>query len=141
MTDVIRAARRYLGVRFRHRGRKENALDCAGLVWIAYRDCGVLLPDFRLYGKEPHRDGLATHARAALGDECATAPVRRQQLLVGDVVVMRFDHEPHHLAIVSDYVLGGLALIHADGEQGRVVEHGLADDHVARITHVFRRHV
>lgn len=141
MSRLVEAARRYDGVRFRHRGRSKNGIDCAGLVKCSYADCGEELPDFLLYGREPHRDGLTTHVRAALGEPVAVAPVAREQLQVGDVPVMRFEHEPHHLAIVTDYPLGGLAMIHADGFTGRVVEHRLADDHIARITHVFRKPV
>lgn len=141
MSALVAAARRYLGVRFRHRGRSESALDCAGLVKRAYADCGVELPDFRLYGREPHRDGLITRVRAALGPEVAVAPVRRDQLQPGDVIVLRFEREPHHVALVADYPTGGLSMIHADGHVGRVIEHRLADKHVAQITHVFRKPV
>jgi len=141
MNPLVTAARRYLGTRWRHRGRNERGLDCAGLGWIAYRDCGVVLPDFRLYGKEPHNDGLVRYITAAVGEPVAVAPVREDQLALGDVVIMRFDIDPHHIAIVSDYPFGGFALIHACGHSNRVIEHRLAADHVARITHVFRRPV
>lgn len=141
MSRLSIAARRYLGVRFRHRGRTYRGLDCAGLGWLAYADCGVSLPDFQLYGREPHKDGLTRRIAEVLGDPVSVVPVKRSDILVDDVVVMRFEHEPHHVAIVGDYVLGGLSLIHADGMAGKVIEHRLADDHIQRITHVFRRPV
>lgn len=133
---LVEAARRYKGTRFCHRGRNARALDCAGLVWISYRDCGVVLPDFRLYSKEPsaHGKGLTGYVMEALGE-----PVTGLQ--VGDVVVMRFEREPHHMGIVSDYPYGGFALIHACGHNGKVIEHRMAKDQEARITHVFRRPV
>lgn len=139
--DLVSAARKYKNVRFRHRGRNARGLDCAGLAWCAYRDCGVTLPDFLLYGTEPHQDGLITHIRSALGEEIASSPVDASCLRAGDVVVLRFEVEPHHVAILTDYRYGGLAVIHADGHCGKVVEHRLAPDHIARITHVFRRPV
>lgn len=141
MNALVCAARRYDKARFRHRGRKITGIDCAGLIWASYRDCGVLLPDFRLYGKEPHRNGLVRYVTAALGEPVAIAPVRRAQLQVGDVLVLRFDHEPHHMAIVTNYPIGGLAMIHADGHSKKVTECRLADDYIERITHVFRRPV
>lgn len=141
MSRLVEAARRYLGVRFSHRGRSTRALDCAGLAWRAYYDCGVVLPDVRTYGREPHNDGLVQHVRAALGQEFAAAPVRESQLQAGDIVLMRFQVEPHHVAIVTDYQFGGLGLIHADGQAGRVLQHRLAPDMVKRITHAFRRPV
>ena len=141
---LVAAARRYTGVPFRHRGRSNRGLDCAGLVWIAYRDCGLELPDNARYGREPHRDGLVTHCRVALGEEIATPPVNSARLEPGDVLVMRFEFEPHHMAIVTRHPLGHLAILHADGDRGQlscVLEHGLSADMVSRITHVFRRPV
>lgn len=141
MSELVAAARQYLGVRFRHRGRSKNGIDCAGIVKCSYLDCGVDLPDFLLYGKEPYRDGLTSRTEEALGAPVALSPVRRFQLQIADVMVMRFEHEPHHMAFVTDYPLGGLAMLHADGHSKKVIEHRLADDHIARITHVFRRPV
>lgn len=141
MSALIVAARRYLGVPFRHRGRTAKGLDCAGLGWVAYRDCGVPLPDFRLYGAEPHDDGLVKHLAAALGDPVFMAPVSTGDLQVGDVLVFRFEKRPHHVGLVGDYRFGGLSLIHADGHNRRVLEHRLSEDMVQRVTHVFRRPV
>ena len=141
MTALVTAARKYTGVKFRHRGRKPTGLDCAGLLWLAYSDCGVVLPDFRLYGPEPHEDGLVAHVTAALGEPVAVGPVRASQLQAGDVAVMRYDHEPHHLALITDYPMGGHAILHADGWEGRVLGQRLAPDMLARVTHLFRRPV
>ena len=142
MTPLADAARAYIGTRFRHRGRKKTGLDCAGLVWIAYRDCGADLPDYRLYGPEPHRDGLTQHATAALGEPVAVAPVPLDAVQDGDVLVIAFEHEPHHVAIVGSRDYGGtqaLTLIHACGWNKRVLEQRLTPD--VKITHVYRRAV
>lgn len=139
MNRLVTAARAYLGTPFRHRGRRRTGVDCVGLLLLAFRDCGVELPDFRLYGREPHESGLIAHVTRALGEAVAVAPVRQVQ--VGDVVVMRFAVNPHHVALVGDYVFGGPSLIHAYGEAGKVVEHRLSDDQLARVTHVFRKAV
>lgn len=144
MTEVnplVVAARTYIGVRFRHRGRTRNGIDCAGLIKAIYLDCGVDLPDFLLYSSEPHDDGLISHIKMALGPPVLLAPAPRKRMQIADVMVQRFDQEPHHVALVSDYPLGGFAMIHADGHTGRVVEHRLSDDHIKRITHVFRKPV
>lgn len=139
MTGVALAARVYVGCAFRHRGRGPVRFDCAGIVWRAYHDRGVDLPDFLLYGGEPHRDGLLMHVTAALGTPVCTGPPAMDRLRVDDVLLMRYEHEPHHLAIVADYVLGGLSMIQADGLAGRVLEHRLTNDHLVMVTHVFRR--
>lgn len=140
--SLVAAARAYKGVKFRHRGRSASGLDCAGLPWIAYRDLGVDLTDYRLYGPEPHEDGLVTHMTVALGEPVRTAPVRSGDLQVGDVIVFRYEVEPHHVAIVTDYPYGNaFGIIHADGHNKKVVEHRLSDDMIRRITHVFRKPV
>ena len=154
MNALVDAARTFDGVRFLHRGRDRLGLDCAGLVWAAYAACGIVLPDYRLYGPEPHRDGLVRHVEAALGAPLRLAPVRLQDLLEGDVLVMRFYREPHHMGVVGARQYGdtrALTLIHADGDaparrgeqrvHGRVHEQRLTADMAARITHVFRRPV
>lgn len=135
------SAREYLGVRFRHRGRSRNGLDCAGLVWVAYRDISVVLPDFNLYGREPHKNGLVRHAIEALGQPTHTCPVRMSDLRCNDVIVIRYGKDPHHLAILGSHNYSGieaLTLIHASGWDNKVLEHRLTSDIVRDITHVFR---
>ena len=106
-------------------------LDCVGLVWLAYADCGVLLPCPNDYGREPQHERFNAAIEAALG-----APV--SGLEVGDVVSMRTERHPHHIAIVGDYP-DGLSLIHASGEHGSTVEHRLDANYRARIVNVYRR--
>lgn len=141
MSNLVESARKYLGVRFRHRGRSARGLDCAGLPWLAYKDCGLDLHDFRLYGREPHNDGLIQHITKALGDPVAVAPVFAVDLQSGDIAVIRYETEPHHILIIADYPMGGMSAIHADGHYGEVIEHRLSPDMIKRITHVFRRPV
>lgn len=140
MTRLVDAARGYLDVRWRHRGRSRFGLDCAGLVVVAYRDCGIDLPDYKLYGRHPFQDGLLKHARAALGLELPAGAELRH----GDVLLLRFDREPHHMAIVAGVEYAGqpaLNIVHSDGHVGRVIEQRLTPDMKARITHLFRRTV
>ena len=75
MSALADAARGYIGTPFRHRGRSRLGVDCVGLGVLAYADCGVAVPDFRLYGREPHRDGLVARMTLALGEPVAVAPV------------------------------------------------------------------
>lgn len=137
MGAIAESARKYLGVRFRHRGRSRAGLDCAGLAWCAYNDLGVVLPDFRLYGRQPHDDGLVRHLTAAFGQPLDTLEPKDD-----DVVVVRFNVEPHHIAVACGVTYGStpaINFIHADGHTGRVVEQRMTPDMQRRITHVFRR--
>lgn len=142
MSALVASARRYLGVPFRHRGRRPDRLDCVGLVWRAYLDCGVLLEHRTDYGREPQHERFLREIEAALGPAIATGPAEAGAVLaVGDVVTLKTLKHPHHVALVGDYAHGGLSLIHASGEHRRVVEHRLSPEYLARVTHVFRRPV
>lgn len=135
------AARTLLGKPFRHRGRGPHYFDCAGMAREAYRLNGVELEDFRLYSREPHQNGLIERIAHTLGDPVLCAPVTEQKLQVDDVLIFRFDKEPHHVGIATPYRFGGFGVIHACGHNMRVIEHRLSDDMIMRITHVFRRPV
>jgi len=131
---IVSAARAYIGVPFRHRGRSATRLDCAGLAIRALRDAGrVVAFDIRHYGQEPWRDGLRQAVQANMGPPVDDAPQP------GDVLLMRFNtDQPHHIAIAGDYLYGGLSIIHAYAEVGRVVEHRLDDRWRSRIVEVYR---
>jgi cell wall-associated NlpC family hydrolase len=91
--------------------------------------------DERLYGRHPEPDGEKLRASLCehFGDQIAldrTAP--------GCVVYMRWHKRPNHVAIIGDYYLGGLSLIHALWESDRVVETRLAGPWPRRILGAWR---
>ena len=138
MSALVTAARAYMGAPFHHQGRAAHGMDCAGLLVLAERDCGRELRDVAAYGRTPWRDGL----EAALVDNYG-APVTGE-MLPGDKLLMRFTLEPQHIAIVTDYIGGGLGVIHTRSDvshgqqQGRVVEHILDATWLDRIVKVYR---
>lgn len=137
-------ARKYLGTPFKHRGRDARGLDCAGLVWRAFFDAGLTMPDLARYGREPNRQGrMMAVVREALGVPVWEGKGARSVIQPGDVLVMRFEVEPHHMAIAAPDAMYGMGMIHADGTPGvrRVVEHGMMDLHFDRVLAVFRRPV
>lgn len=142
MSALADAARRYMGVKFRHRGRSKYSLDCAGLPLRAYADLGVVLPDLKVYGREPMADGaLAAAMTRALGDPVHVAPVRLADVQDGDVILIRYELYPHHIMVVGTTPYGAPSVIHTDGHYGKVIEHRLDEKLAADITHVFRRPV
>lgn len=144
MSALVEACRRYKGVKFRHRGRTAYSLDCAGLPWRAYADLGVVLPDVKVYGRDPSADeqSLPERVAEALGAPVRVAPVSLSDLHVGDVVIRKYEIYPHHIMVIGNApYAGALTAIHACGLEGKVVEHRLDERHVAAITHVFRRPV
>lgn len=143
MNLLVERARTYIGTPYRHRGRTPRGLDCAGLPWRAYADLGVVLPDLKIYGREPYKDGLVQAMVAALGEPVwrGKRPLR-SMLQVGDVVACAFVEEPHHLGVIGDDKLYGLSMIHADGNVNKaVIEQGIDDRLLSRIVAIFRRPV
>ena len=144
MSALVESARKYKGVKFRHRGRTTFSLDCAGLPWLAYADLGVVLPDVKIYGRDPSADeqSLPDRVADALGEPVQVAPVSMSDLQVGDVLIRKYELYPHHIMIAGDApYAGALTVIHSCGLEGRVVEHRLDERIAEAITHVFRRPV
>lgn len=131
--DLVHACRKYLNVPFKHRGRTRRGLDCAGLIVIAFQDLGRPVVDMRVYGREPHKDGLRQVVESNRLEKVAAGDWRP-----GDIALMCFTKEPHHLAVFGDYSLGGLSLIHSYGRVGKVVEHRLDEVWTSRVLEVYR---
>lgn len=130
---LVEAARAYLGTPFKHRGRTRRGLDCAGLVVVSFQDLGRPVVDKRVYGREPHKDGLRQVVESNSLERVEDGDWRP-----GDIALMRFVREPHHLGIFGDYSLGGLSLIHSYGDVGKVVEHRLDEVWAGRVLSVYR---
>lgn len=131
---LVQSARSLLNVKFRHRGRNPAVgLDCAGLVVCSFKLAGFEPVDKRTYGREPHNDGLREVVEANLGK-----PIPLNEAQPGDIVLLKFDIHPHHLGILGDHPLGGLSLIHAYAEVGKVVEHRFDRVWVDRVCDVYR---
>lgn len=130
---LIAAARGYLGVRFRHQGRSERGIDCAGLVVVSLQAGGREPNDVEAYGREPLNQGLRGMLVENFGE-----PVPKDEMRSGDVVLMRFRGEPSHVGIVGDYPYGGVSLIHAFAQVKKVVEHRIDDEWLGNIVEVFR---
>lgn len=132
----VAACRAYDGVKFKHRGRsRAGGIDCAGLIICALQDLGQTPFDIKVYGREPYRDGLRQTVQKNLGE-----PVPKHTMKAGDILLMRFTKNPHHLGVVASHPADPyiLTIIHADSEVGRVVEHRLDQEAIDRIVEVYR---
>lgn len=125
------AARKYLSVPFLHQGRNPAVgIDCVGLGQLAALDCGLSLPDWTDYGRNPANGLLEARLRAIFGEPiCCVSP--------GCVVSIDFRGQTRHVAIVGEHP-HGLSLIHTASNVGRVVEHALTDTWRKRITGIYR---
>lgn len=134
MNKLVEAARTYLETPFRHQGRSERALDCVGLALKAAADAGHPYEDQTDYSRLPHAQELRKALVKRLGE-----PLPKQaDLAVGDIVEIRYGRESSHVALVGDYLYGGLSLIHTDAMRGKVVEHRLDEKWRKRIEAIYR---
>ena len=125
-TEVIKEARDWLGTRYRHQSSvKGVACDCIGLIFGVGAALGIYpkdwhtlpgIEDFSSYGRTPHKDMLRK------GCEQYAIPIVWENAKAGDIVLMNFQNEPWHMAILGDYPLGGFSLIHAYAPRRKVVE-------------------
>ena len=123
--DVIACARRFSGVRFLHQGRSAAGLDCLGLLVLTAQTLGLRFGDSAVdaldipnYGTRPDvallKQKLGTHLTTVALDA-----VRE-----GDIVVLKVDGLPQHLALITDYPIASeLGMIHAYAPARQVVEH------------------
>lgn len=130
----VEIARSLIGVPWVHQGRDPaRGIDCAGLLEIAYE---IGESNFSAgYSRHPHSDLIAKHMAASLGAVVDDEP------RAGDAVTIGFgvNGVVRHVAIVADYVHGGLSIIHTDSVIGRVVEQPINDKWLRRIRGVYRR--
>lgn len=125
----IAAARRYLGTPFRHQGRQPGrGLDCVGVIACAARELGFSDYDVTNYSRLPQGRAIERHLLRA-----GMEPIAPTAAQPGDVVVMRFERDPQHLALMTNR-----GVLHAYLESGAVVEHRLDAIWRSRIVAAFR---
>lgn len=130
--EFVARCRELVGVRFKHMGRTERGLDCAGLPALAFARVGRTIEDLRSYGRDPWRDGLQSMIEANLGPPVDDEP------RPGDVLLIHWgDGPPRHIAVVCDHP-NGLGIIHTCSNFRAVIEHRLDDVWRSRIVAVYR---
>lgn len=129
MNPIVTAARACLGTPFVHQGRQPGVgLDCVGVAIHALRACGYTVTDIPGYGRTPYGIALAEAI------EAHEFLQRVPDIAPGDILLMRFEREPQHIAIAGDEG----TLIHAYEKVGRCVEHRLDDLWFWRVLRIYR---
>ncbi|KXU39379.1 hypothetical protein AXE65_08840 [Ventosimonas gracilis] len=129
---AIAAARRFVGCKWRHRGRTRFGIDCIGLLVKAMQAGGILMRDRVDYGREPWNDGLQKELFAHFGEPVTHPPK------AGDVALIHLPDNPapSHIGLIGE-LDGRLTLIHSASELN-VCEHGLTDDWLSCIVARYR---
>jgi len=117
--DVVAEARTWLDTPYHHQGRVRGVgVDCLGLLVGVGRALGLTQFDITNYPRIPTYDSLTR------GCEDNLVRVRPPSLQAGDVLLLRFDKWPGHLAILTD----DDTIIHAYFARRKVVEHRIDAD-------------
>lgn len=133
--DIVNEARTWLGTRWQHQGRiKKNenfrgGVDCLGLI-IGVANALNIFPDkfiFHNYNRLPH-DNL-------LLQECDRHLIKKSILAMqpGDILAFRIQHEPQHLAILSEQY----TMIHAFVQAHAVVENSINQEWLEKLVAVY----
>jgi NlpC/P60 family putative phage cell wall peptidase len=129
--QIVECARTFLGTRWQHQARlKGVACDCAGLVICIGEELFGIRADVPAYGHTPNHGQL---------ERIVSQYMRKKsfgETALGDVLLMTWDQEPHHMAIVSE-VQGEMGIIHSYAQVKKVVEHRLDTQWANRIRAVF----
>lgn len=123
--QIVDESRTHLGVRWVHQGRSRAGVDCIGLVIRVAHALGLSTFDIADYSRQPDPSMM----RRLLGEHME--PVSQPQ--IGDVLLMKFEREPQHVAIVTDR-----GIIHAYAQARRVVEHRLDSLWKSRIVRAYQ---
>lgn len=133
--DVVAEARTWLGTPYQHQASlKGIACDCAGLILGIARALELLpdkdfrAPEFAGYGREP--------SPLMMLKACDRFLDRTARFGLGDVLVMRFEKDPQHLAIVSQ--VDPFYIIHSHAMVFKVTEHRLDEKWASRLVRAYR---
>lgn len=136
--DVIAAARALIGTPYHHQGRTRAGLDCIGIVVLIGRELQIGRPQHDRSDYRIAPDGEMFRRQLQLGlDEQPEGTEPRP----GDVILTRQYRPPRfptHAAIVAEHPFGGLSLIHADRDSGKVCEVAWSGDVIETLVAVYR---
>lgn len=130
--DVVAEARSFIGTKYRHQGRSREGVDCIGLPVCIRAGLGLSGLDASPgYARQTTDTEMLDFCRANMME------IDRSEIAPGDVLV-QMNGVVRHMAIVADYLHGGLSVIHAWMPSRRVVEFRLTDDFMKDVRGCFR---
>lgn len=117
--QVYECAQTWIGTPFHHQARlKGVGVDCLGLIIGVARELQLIAQDFDFTGYPRYPDG-----KTLLGIALKHMTlIRREEQQPGCIVVVAFETHPQHFGILGNYRHGGLSMLHASSDHGRVTE-------------------
>lgn len=110
-SNVIEAARKYLGTPYKYSGTDKNGIDCSGLMCRSFSEIGITLP---------HQ----SEEQSRLGK-----PLKLNELKPGDLVFIgakKGSNKITHVGLVVSVANGKVMFIHASTKRG-VIEENLLE--------------
>lgn len=153
MTQLYEAARQFVGASWVHRGRlraeldsdglviSPAELDCVGLAVVAAQDLGWSVEDILNYPRHTSGVRLESQVEKNMGPPVMVRGASLDNLQPNDVVTLRYGKHGRmrHVGVIGAHPEGGLSIIHADGNIGRVVEQRIDANTIPLIANVYRR--
>jgi NlpC/P60 family putative phage cell wall peptidase len=132
--QIVNEAREWLGTRWSHQASlKGVGTDCIGLIRGVARELGIADPfttgealRYLGYGRIPDPTLLL---------EACDEYLDRGRGALGDILVMRFEREPQHFALISS--LRPRRMIHAYAQARKVVENGIDALWLSRVVRTY----
>lgn len=142
---IADAARGWIGTRFHHQGRLKKSsthcggVDCLGLLAGIAHELELRDRNGRLMRCYDETDYSHTPDTQRLKEKLSSLlkPLNADRLQPGDILLLRVQERPQHLAIVTQ-MNAGLGIIHAYAPARAVVEHVLDQWWISRIDSAFR---
>lgn len=129
--DIIEAARRWIGVKWKHQGRTRSGIDCLGLIVLVAKELGISQVDQKTYSPRP--DGSSLVKR--FGEEMDEIPLT--EIRQGDVILFADSSFPCHVAFVSEKY-GKKYIIHAHATRRQVLEERYAYEWLDKARKAYR---
>ena len=129
--EIVTVARAFIGTRYVHQGRSTSGVDCIGLPVCVRAELGLPALDVSGYARATTDTEMLDFCRANMVE------VARDQIQPGDILV-QMSGTVRHMAIVADYLHGGLSIIHAWLPRRRVIECRLDDYFMQTVRGCFR---
>lgn len=141
----LQEARTWLGTPFHHQGRvknigkKKGGCDCIGLIFGVCKALdlegkqGVIHSfDITGYSREPNGMDLKRNLEKHLIE------IDKNDIKPADILLFRFEENPQHVGIVSNYSDSQYGIIHCYAQARKVVEHILDDYWKNKIVAAYR---